>query len=121
MNTQGANATQPAAHTPTPWLEHGNRIIAASGKPICALAKRVNEASDEWEHLSKENEANAALIVRAVNSHASLVAINAELVAALETVPKLLVKSVTPTHSAIIRMCTEVLARAEAMKKEGGL
>lgn len=70
----------PAAHTPTPWHFsdlYGREIIhTASGVAICALKY--------GSRMQKRDEANAALIVRAVNSHAELVS---ALVSAMSVIP----------------------------------
>ena len=61
------------AHTPTPWevgdLDHnGQRIVRGEHIEICTC----------WHHcvgsIEREMEANATLIVKAVNSHDDLVA-----------------------------------------------
>ena len=53
-----------STHTPTPWIQHGQRIDDIAGKCIAAV--------DRYDH-EFDGEANAALIVQAVNSHAALV------------------------------------------------
>lgn len=66
-----------AAHTPTPWKLNtfeGLLVYGCKGGRT-AKACGIDDA---------QAVANAAFIVRAVNSHASLVALNEELVGALE-------------------------------------
>lgn len=59
-------------HTPTPWAvdyldKHGQRVVRSEHIEVCTC----------WHHcvgaIEKEMEANAALIVKAVNSHQALV------------------------------------------------
>ncbi|MFA5897667.1 MAG: hypothetical protein WC829_01010 [Hyphomicrobium sp.] len=49
-------------HTPTPWMVTGKQTIRAGAKFSAAIGKT------NW----RNGEANAAFIVRAVNSHAML-------------------------------------------------
>ena len=67
-------------HTPTPWFWMADddvrkpRIFAnGDGADIGKLITEVGNA-EPWNDALDEWEANAALIVRAVNSHANLVA-----------------------------------------------
>lgn len=60
-----------SAHTPTPWFANGPCDIVAKnpdGSGYIVLAHFTHTALPK-----KEKEANAAYIVRAVNSHAQLV------------------------------------------------
>ena len=54
--------------TPGPAILDGNRLIAPSGKTICPITRRCNEAN-EWEWSSAANEANAALLAAAYSSY----------------------------------------------------
>ena len=67
-NASAAAAGQ-AAHTPTPWATEGSFVIhPASGMTVadCQLHRDTPEEKGE-------DNANAAFIVRACNSHAALV------------------------------------------------
>jgi hypothetical protein len=69
------------AATERPWASMGSRGDIKSvckGFPEKMVAKVLGQATTE------ERAANAALIVEAVNSHASLLAKNADLIKALE-------------------------------------
>ncbi len=100
-----------AKHTPTPWqLAVGRYILAKVGPPrhergtveIAVLAK-----GDDWE---EEQEANAALIVRAVNSHH-------EMLEALKTIAAYPVASLYPDgpciHRDDMKEIKAIIAKAE--------
>ncbi len=61
MNTQ---------HTPTPWYIHNGTIRGDSGDVIAET--KMDHCKPGQDH-TEENAANAALIVKAVNSHGALV------------------------------------------------
>lgn len=79
-------------HTPTPWNTPAVTINDASKKIIAICTDRSNE----------ENKANAAFIVRAVNSHD-------ELLSALQQIGY---KALTLPE--IVQMARDVLAKVEA-------
>ena len=68
-------------HTPTPWSQMGTHIYSSgkSGGNICSMSEPRATTTVEYappEYGSKDADemwANAALIVRAVNTHADLV------------------------------------------------
>ena len=59
-----------SAHTPTPWTNNGQSIIVSSDGDICQLFYTHKDGIDDQFPNAK---ANAAFIVRAVNSHEALV------------------------------------------------
>jgi hypothetical protein len=60
------NSMTTQKNTPTPWkIAGGYHLLGADGKQIATFVK-----SDDWE---KEQQANQALTLTAVNSHAELV------------------------------------------------
>lgn len=148
MKTQNA-PTQPAAHTPVPWKaarsneDFDGPLYDLDDEEELPPFKRIYGASGHTviscHDLAAIRPEDAELIVKAVNSHAALVAINAEMVAALEKMTANFAGSTHVHHAqkakdkgqsvtkAMIRWLDElaearaVLARAEAMKKEGGL
>jgi hypothetical protein len=66
MKTQPINV-----QTLGPLVEEANRISAItpnSHKSVCGVPKRVSDVSDEWEHLSPENAANARLLRAGFNA-----------------------------------------------------
>jgi hypothetical protein len=70
--------TTSSSHTPTPWFvayrEDGTPIIDAEYQPhglVCELAKQYPQ--DDGVRSLDAEQANAAFIVRACNSHAALV------------------------------------------------
>ncbi len=54
-------------HTPTPWQANQSELAASS--PLCS----IRGPNGAYQVCSDTNAANAAFIVRAVNSHAALV------------------------------------------------
>jgi hypothetical protein len=119
-NTTKTTAPQPQAaaearHTPTPWRWNGGRSISADSRH--GFAKIV--ATAEWSKADRgalsmaEAEANAALIVAAVNERAGLVARVAELEAALEMMIAMADAKVSPSWEKVKQ------ARA-TLAKEGG-
>jgi len=73
-----SSAREPAAHTPLPWrlgAGDGRRVVFKGSVRLLSTARDL-----------PESDANAALIVEAVNAHASLTARVAELEAALKHV-----------------------------------
>jgi hypothetical protein len=96
----GVQRCQPttATHSATPWVlveaneHHGPYICNAWGGDVCdlyamsnPLAASVRNGGDSEPVLFRDAEANAAFIVEAVNSYATLKARVAELEGALET------------------------------------
>lgn len=82
MNTSvnsAAASTQPA-HTPTPWIASDRRVSAHDGTQI---ASAMLNGSTVGNHIDTD-VANAAHIVRCVNSHDELVAALAKARGALE-------------------------------------
>ena len=66
----------PAAHTPGPWYISKDGLSILCGDPLDPEIVCRCETGDVMDVLDEEiQEANAALIVRAVNSHAELVAV----------------------------------------------
>lgn len=68
-----------AAHTPTPWVNQSDRtIIGGDGYTVAtvdqAYAFAANWTGAEIERPEIEAAANAAIIIRAVNAHAELLA-----------------------------------------------
>lgn len=118
MSTQKTPTTKPAAHTPTPWR--------------AAKSPNVYGPKGEYVAYAVENEADRELIARAVNAHAEMVAVNAELVGIARELVRLFDAGIRPqivvgAHReeqdfyAVVSNARAVLARAEAMTKEGGL
>lgn len=102
------------AHTPTPWevgdLDHnGQRIVRGEHIEICTC----------WHHcvgsIEKEMEANAAFIVKAVNSHDALVAALPAIFHALEET--LGFASLSPGARENVEF---VIAELAALKATGG-
>lgn len=71
-------STKPA-HTPTPWklVKDGsdNTALSSDGRHITFICPVPTGPDLSWNEGRAQCEANAALIVRAVNSHAELVAL----------------------------------------------
>lgn len=73
------NTTKPVAHTPTPWEQHGCAVYQAdkwedgvnNGGRL--IANTFPYETEPTIYPNDQDEANAQLIVRAVNSHAALV------------------------------------------------
>jgi hypothetical protein len=61
------NNDKPTSASPRPWRTRGDLILAADGR-IAADAYRTTLSSADKKAQAKRNEANAALIVRSVNS-----------------------------------------------------
>ncbi len=65
-------STQPApTHTPTPWTHYDDSKSAVHRHQIAAMGKTVAHIYCT-KRMEAEDEANAALIVRAVNSHETM-------------------------------------------------
>jgi hypothetical protein len=70
---------QVQAHTPTPWSlkrgQFGSSVFVIYGPDEFPIAQTVSNSSPEGMARARrgEHQANAALIVRAVNNHAALV------------------------------------------------
>jgi hypothetical protein len=61
-------------HTPTPWYVQAGSSIESDGAFYIRSVSKPNTCIAKLDgHSSEIDEANAALIVRAVNSHAALV------------------------------------------------
>jgi hypothetical protein len=71
-------------HTPTPWRVSGFEQVAGGGSRVIMGADNFSIAY-VMDRTPAENDADAAFIVEAVNSHATLKARAAELEGALET------------------------------------
>jgi hypothetical protein len=76
--TTNAEPAQAAQHTPTPWklndVHHdGGRWITTDGKCSVRVIHGEFMVKKRREITEQERDANAALIVRAVNSHQALV------------------------------------------------
>lgn len=117
MNTKNTETTtQPTVHTPTPWEADKYFPLLANFRDANGTPLFVVEGENA--------HAIAALIVRAVNSHAALVAINAELLSIADFVanelPGLIRQScpngVPMSIASLHDSARAVLARAEAMK-----
>lgn len=73
------NTTKPVAHTPTPWEQHGCAVYQAdkwedgvnNGGRL--IANTFPYETEPTIYPNDQDEANAQLIVRAVNCHAALV------------------------------------------------
>lgn len=75
MNTTTTNSPRTGndAHTPTPWHTDGRSIVAAPTSYLFPTGNKIGEVY--WNSVQQNSpEADAAFIVRAVNSHAALVA-----------------------------------------------
>lgn len=79
LDTPESPRTTRVAHTPTPWTYHLGRganprfhIQTAGGYQIASTTELARHAQAHTEN--EQREANAAFIVRAVNSHEALVA-----------------------------------------------
>lgn len=116
------NATQPAAHTPK-WQTIAPRkakdSLTGRDETIWGISTD-GVIADVGVTNTKER---AELIVRAVNSHASLVALNEELVAALKTVTKR-IASLYDSPTSLLASLTDdqealenLIARANAIRK----
>ena len=74
-----------AKHTPTPWIaklgeynftgpENGRAIMdSTNGIRICDVDSKANQKRNDYKCADPERDANAAFIVKAVNSHEALV------------------------------------------------
>lgn len=114
--------------TQRPWRVDDEQIIDADGKVIATLRQRgpllEMVAGDHVTHYLPETEANAELIVRAVNAHDALVAALEAYVAA--EVPEMQsehfqerVKAAGPRGAAVVAAYHEALA-ALALARGGG-
>lgn len=61
-----------ATHTPGPWKVRGDDIIGPAGNVVAECCGYSVRAEDQWQKAQGGREANARLIVTAVNSHAQL-------------------------------------------------
>jgi hypothetical protein len=76
-STQPDRAAQRAGHSPLPWQQDSRvstRIAAADGRRGICSTGGYSDSRVPADLLDAENEANAELIVAAVNAHAGLLA-----------------------------------------------
>lgn len=115
-----------AGHTPLPWAiyDYEGRISKYPRNIIvCSSGESIAEIEGGWPQCAlAENEANAALIVNAVNSHSALVAHRAELRAAAQHVINMLNDDVDNSLDAVI-LLRVALASTQDTKhhNEGGV
>jgi hypothetical protein len=120
------NTTKPVeqAHSPLPWHVDTTPVnphtIHFSGGCVaeCTLPPLVGESHFTWAgHSVYETEANAALIVIAVNAHARLLAENQSLREALRLAEQHLrfLSTALPSGLAACQVCAEVAEKAKAL------
>lgn len=107
-------------HTPTPWkLESGNlwenlcSCVARVGGVAGDLGIGIMAPKSPNSYSEKENKANAAFIVRAVNSHEALIEATKNLIKTLESFDGI-DDYITMPNGMTIGQVKEVIAQAEA-------
>ena len=96
-------------HTPTPWAADGDELRDATGQHI---AHAIGKDGATWA----EQVANAALIVRAVNAHADLIAALLEMASMSESCECICGPESPPDHWTTCPRSYSVRARAALAK-----